>query len=248
MWTTQALYIRYRYYYLRYWYPRPTIQSNKPRRSCFEQVVLMWPTFNVFSIVLVTISEVCLKLTHIFDWTCYKIFWASDVLHDNLTIPSRSIRKQMVMSLNFLPKYYLLNDLLWQEGFLIDFVQKKTTDKFIRKFLILSAYLFSERLVFDKLIRVYSDLVVLLTNKKSIYEYTSVAGVMMSLVIILSLLILLPTLLFFICGCFDGNADFISEILNNVATQYSLHCNDNTTIWSWIKHYNINSLTNYKTF
>ena len=60
----------------------------------------------------------------------------------------------------FLRNYYILNDLIWQDGFLIDFLQKKVVDKWMRKFLIYSAYLFNERLVFDYVVRFYIDLIV----------------------------------------------------------------------------------------
>ncbi len=55
----------------------------------------------------------------------------------------------------FLRSYYILNDIIWQDGFLIDFLQKKIIDKWIRKFVIFSGYLFNERLVFDYVIKFY---------------------------------------------------------------------------------------------
>lgn len=79
-------------------------------------------------------------------------------------------------------------------------------------------------MLFDKLIRVYSDLVVLLTNKKSVYEYTSVAGVIMSLVLIISLFILLPTILFFISGNFEINMNSTIPTL----IQLLAHCDVST--------------------
>lgn len=98
-------------------------------------------------------------------------------------------------TLNFLNRYYRVNDLVWQEGFFIDFVQKKSVDKFIRRFLILSTYLYSERLVFDKLIRVYSDTILFLTNYKTIFEFNSVANILSYLLATLSIFIVLATLL-----------------------------------------------------
>jgi len=76
------------------------------------------------------------------------------------------------------------------------FCPKKSTDKFIRKFLILSAYLFSERLIFDKLIRVYSDLIVMFSNSKSIYDFNNVANMLMSLLVFILLLLLAVIILF----------------------------------------------------
>jgi len=114
----------------------------------------------------------------------------------NLKTITNTSKKDFLNNTNFVNKYYYLNDLLWQEGFLIDFVQKKTTDKLIRKFLILSAYLFSERLIFDKLIRIYSDVIMLLSTYKSIYEFNNVANVIFTLVFMIALLLLTITLLF----------------------------------------------------
>lgn len=78
----------------------------------------------------------------------------------------------------FLKRYYLINDLIWQDGFLIDFLQKKVVDKWIRKFLILSAYLFNERLVFDMLIKFYIDTVLWSGQRFVIFEFTNVASLL----------------------------------------------------------------------
>lgn len=96
----------------------------------------------------------------------------------------------------FVPRYHQLNDLLWQEGYLIDFAQKKSADKTIRKFLILSAYLFNERSLFDKLIRIYSDIIVLITSKKAIYGFNNVANALTWLVFIISILVIILTTVF----------------------------------------------------
>ena len=87
-------------------------------------------------------------------------------------------------------RYYKINDLLWQEGFLIDFVQKKSTDKFLKKFLIFSAYTFSERYVFDRVIKFYTDLIVWFLHQQSIYGFNNVANTIMVVVGLISILIL----------------------------------------------------------
>jgi len=43
---------------------------------------------------------------------------------------------------------------------LIDFLQKKIADNWTKKFLIYSSYLFNEKLLFDKVIRFYLNLVI----------------------------------------------------------------------------------------
>ena len=76
----------------------------------------------------------------------------------------------------FISNYYLLNELIWQEGLLIDFLQKKVTDNWVKKFLIFSAYLFNERLVFDKVIKFYLDLIIWPMHKLFIFEFNNVAN------------------------------------------------------------------------
>lgn len=66
-------------------------------------------------------------------------------------------KKKIIKNFNFLPKYYLRNENLWLDGFLFDFLQKKSADLWIRKFVIYTGFIFSERLVFDSVIRLYLD-------------------------------------------------------------------------------------------
>ena len=66
-------------------------------------------------------------------------------------------KKKIIKNFNFLPKYYLRNENLWLDGFLFDFLQKKSTDLWIRKFVIYTGFIFSERLIFDSVIRLYLD-------------------------------------------------------------------------------------------
>ncbi len=76
----------------------------------------------------------------------------------------------------FISNYYILNELIWQEGFLLDFLQKKSTDIWIKKFLIFSAYLFNERLVFDKIIRFYLDLIIWPAHKLFVFEFNNISN------------------------------------------------------------------------
>ena len=107
-------------------------------------------------------------------------------------------KAKILVNTTFLNKYYYLNDILWQEGFLIDFAQKKTADKFVRKFLIISAYLFSERLVFDKVIRIYSDIVLFVSGNKTIYDFNNIANMLLFLLALISILLLTFVIFFLI--------------------------------------------------
>jgi hypothetical protein len=80
--------------------------------------------------------------------------------------------------LYFLSDYYITNELIWQEGFLIDFLQKKVADNWIKKFLIFSAYLFNEKLIFDKIIRFYLDLIIWPMHKFFVFEIHNVSNML----------------------------------------------------------------------
>ena len=94
---------------------------------------------------------------------------------------------QLVNLFSVIPTYYRLNDLLWQDGLLIDFLQKKVVDKWIRRFLVYSSYLFSERVLFEFVVRFYIDFVVWPMQKTTPFEFTSIS---MTLLMILSVLII----------------------------------------------------------
>lgn len=97
----------------------------------------------------------------------------------------------------FLRRYYTLNDLLWQDGFLFDFLQKKFIDKWLRKFVIYSGYIYSERLLFDWVVRFYLDLVIWVGQKNNIFEFSNVAFTLVILLLVFMSLFLLISLLYF---------------------------------------------------
>jgi len=97
------------------------------------------------------------------------------------TTPAPSLAKQafverLLSDLIFLKRYYRLNDLIWQDGMLIDFLQKKVVDRWVRTFVIYSGYLFNERVVFDFVVRFYIDYIIWPTYRTSIYEFNNVAA------------------------------------------------------------------------
>lgn len=119
------------------------------------------------------------------SWQISKISLINDVLTN------------FIESFIFLRNYYILNDLIWQDGFLIDFLQKKVVDKWMRKFLIYSAYLFNERLVFDYVVRFYIDLIVWPTYKINIYEFNNVSSTLLITLFLLIILFLVFSLMYF---------------------------------------------------
>lgn len=101
-----------------------------------------------------------------------------------------------VDKLTFLPLYYRINDLMWQDGLLIDFLQKKVADKWIRRFLVCSSYLFSERVLFKFVVRFYIDYVVWPTTNKTIFEFSNVSLMLSAVLIAITGLLLSFNLLY----------------------------------------------------
>jgi hypothetical protein len=95
------------------------------------------------------------------------------MLH-NFVIRSKKLTKSywqsLILNSSFLNTYYLRNELLWVDGFLFDFLQKKTADAWVRKFVIFTGFLFSERLVFENVVRVYLDNLIWPLNNISFFE------------------------------------------------------------------------------
>lgn len=106
----------------------------------------------------------------------FTIFYFYNYFSFNLINIKQEILLKSLLNFNFLIKFYHLVDLIFQEGLLIDFLQKKITDNWIKKFLIYSSYLFNERLVFDKVTRFYLDLLIWPMHKLSIFEFSNVSN------------------------------------------------------------------------
>ena len=104
---------------------------------------------------------------------------------------SRTWLTGLVSNLSYLPHYYRINDLMWQDGLLIDFLQKKVADKWVRRFLVCSSYLYSERVVFKFVVRFYIDYVVWPAVNLSIFEYSSVSFMLKSTILALTTLVLI---------------------------------------------------------
>lgn len=93
-----------------------------------------------------------------------------------------------------LPIYYKLTNLVWQDGLIIDFLQKKVLDKWIRQFLINSSNIFNERIVFKFVVKFYIDFVLWPQNTYSYFELKNVASILTVIWLTLSLVVLLANL------------------------------------------------------
>lgn len=121
-------------------------------------------------------------------------FYKYVILRQNKTYLCNITLESLTDNFYFLKKYYRLNDLIWQDGFLIDFLQKKVADRWVRTFIIYSGYLFSERFLFDIVVRFYIDFVIWPTYSNSIYEFSSVSATLTFTLLILMKLFLIISL------------------------------------------------------
>ena len=80
------------------------------------------------------------------------------------------LNTQSISKLNFLPVFYARNNLMWADGFLIDFLQKKTVDLLTRKFFLFTGFLFSERFIFEIIVKLYLDTLVWPLHALSLFE------------------------------------------------------------------------------
>ena len=112
----------------------------------------------------------CFLPLKIFDY--FKLF---NVFFYNMIEFKNSIIKNFILFNNYLIHFYRLNEYVWQEGLLIDFLQKKTLDNWLKKFVIYSANLFNERLVFDKIIKVYLNFFIWPLHKLFITEINNIS-------------------------------------------------------------------------
>jgi len=87
-----------------------------------------------------------------------------------------SLNSNFVFKTAFLFSFYKKNDLICQEGLLIDFLQKKSFDNFTRKFLIYSSYLFNEKLIFDKIVKFFINLIIIPFQKIFVFETLNISN------------------------------------------------------------------------
>ena len=108
--------------------------------------------------------------------TTYLFTLLFNVLSTVLTLTKVLVLKNFT----FLPKYYSRNENLWVDGFILDFLQKKSADLLIRKFVIYTGFIFSERLVFDSVVRIYLDNVLWPAHYTSLSEAGNVLEMLSS--------------------------------------------------------------------
>lgn len=110
------------------------------------------------------------------------------LLNRNLQPVYAAVWDKFITKTLFITTFYTRNENIWQDGFLFDFLQKKTADAWVRRFVIYTGFLFSERLVFDSVVRIYLDNLIWPGHNKSIFETSNVSEMLTSVLFILTTL------------------------------------------------------------
>lgn len=84
-----------------------------------------------------------------------------------------ALRHLFLNSLNWLPTYYTRVQKMWNEGLYADHLQKKVCDKFVRKVIIYTNNLFSESVVFRRVVDAYWVLITSPTFLKTVCPFNS---------------------------------------------------------------------------
>lgn len=113
---------------------------------------------------------------YFFKYSIWFNFLLFQKLNHNVSILCRVTLTNFLNYLLFLSKAARINDLFWQEGFLIDFLQKKIVDNWVKKFLILSSYLFNERFLFEKLTRFFLDFFIWPFTQYFFFDFNNVTN------------------------------------------------------------------------
>lgn len=106
------------------------------------------------------------------------------------------INTNLLYKINFLDRYYFFNDFIWQEAFLVDFLQKKIVNKWVYKFLIVSSYLFNERLIFETLINFLLAYFIWPSHKIFFFDVNNILNLLLFTFFIFLIIILLVFLFY----------------------------------------------------
>ena len=112
----------------------------------------------------------------------YLFYFFISVLLKVVLIALSQVQTLSILQFLFLKKYYHRNELLWVDGFFLDFLQKKSVDIWLRRLVIYTGFLFSERLVFDYVVRFYLDNILWPLHERSILEVSNVTEMLSTVI------------------------------------------------------------------
>jgi len=98
--------------------------------------------------------------------------------------------------IKFVPQYYSRSENIWNDGFLFDFLQKKTVDAWVRQYVIFTGFLFSERLVFEFVVRLYNDFIIWPLHNLSIFESSNASSMLNTIIFTFYFIFILLVMIF----------------------------------------------------
>ena len=119
-------------------------------------------------------------------------------LHSRLSNLLELVKLNIINKSSFVTTFYKRNELVWNDGLIIDFLQKKSADLFIRKFVIFTGFLFSERFVFEIVVKLYLDNLIWPSHRISIFESSNVSEVLSFTLSLLFMCVILLYLFYFL--------------------------------------------------
>lgn len=150
----------------------------------------LWPTFFVFELLSYSSIQRC-PLTSLWVGKVNRII--SLVVGVLLTLWLR-LQLDLIMKSNFICTYYQYSNNIWLDGYLFDFLQKKTIDSWLRNYVIFTGFLFSERLVFDILIQFYTNFFINYFRDNIIFESPTISSILSSIVFAYVLIVVIVSL------------------------------------------------------
>ena len=88
-------------------------------------------------------------------------------------------------------RYLSQTALIWQEGLMVDFLQKKVVDRWLRTFVSASANLFSDKVIFELIYRFYITLFLDKILRFNVSEHDNISSLLHTFLLFLSLMLIL---------------------------------------------------------
>lgn len=146
----------------------------------FNNILVLVPSFVVLTSVLISNSKP-VKL-NAFLKPKYETDHVLNLWLVQITLLKVNIAQDIVSVSQFLTNYFIRNENIWVDGFLFDFLQKKTADSWVRGFVVYTGFLFSECLVFDAVVRIYLDNLIWPLHTGSISESNNVSEMIVNII------------------------------------------------------------------
>jgi len=105
--------------------------------------------------------------------------WAAELVTSPLTLIWLNFSGWLSSLINNLSRFFSQNELLLQDGFIIDFLQKQTLELWLRQYVLSTGSVFSERLVFETITKFFFKYLLWPTKTRVYFEAASVSDLLL---------------------------------------------------------------------